>query len=92
MHLRTSGYTVTVGQLGVKEVDFVCEKRGDRIYVQVAYLIPDKKTREREFGNLLRIPDNYPKFVVSMDRIMEGGEKGVQHLRMTEFLSQKLDL
>lgn len=88
MHLRASGYAVTVGQLGAKEVDFVCEKRGDRLYVQVAYLIPDKKAREREFGNLLQIRDNYPKFVVSMDKMMEGGEKGIRHLHITQFLKR----
>ena len=44
MHLRVSGYTVTVGQMGAREIDFVCEKKGERLYVQVAYLIPDKKT------------------------------------------------
>ncbi len=88
MHLRASGYAVTVGQLGAKEVDFVCEKRGDRLYVQVAYLIPDKKAREREFGNLHQIRDNYPKFVVSMDKMMEGGEKGVRHLHITQFLKR----
>ena len=92
MHLRASGYSVTVGQMGAKEIDFVCEKRGDRLYVQVAYLIPDKKTREREFGNLLQIPDNYPKFVVSMDRMIEGGEKGVQHLQITRFLTQNINI
>jgi len=87
MHLRTSGYTVTVGQLGTKEIDFVCEKRGDRLYVQVAYLIPDEKAREREFGNLLQIRDNYPKFAISMDKMMVGGEKGIQHLHIMQFLN-----
>jgi len=87
MHLRTSGYTVTVGQLGTKEIDFVCEKRGDRLYVQVAYLIPDEKAREREFGNLLQIRDNYPKFSISMDKMMVGGEKGIQHLHIMQFLN-----
>ena len=88
MHLRASGYSITVGQLGSKEIDFVCEKRGDRLYVQVAYLIPDEKSRAREFGNLLQIRDNYPKFVVSMDRMMEGGEKGIRHVHITQFLKK----
>lgn len=87
MHLRASGYTVTVGQLGNREVDFVCERKGERLYVQVAYLIPDKKTWDRELGNLLRIQDNYPKIVVSMDKMIEGGEKGVQHINIMQFLS-----
>ena len=90
MHLRVSGYTVTVGQLGAREIDFVCEKKGERLYVQVAYLIPDKKTWDREFGNLLRISDNYPKFVVSMDRMIEGGEKGIRHMHITQFLKTML--
>lgn len=86
MHLRVSGYTVTVGQMGAREIDFVGEKKGERLYVQVAYLIPDKKTWDREFGNLLLIPDNYPKFVVSMDKMIEGGEKGIRHMHITQFI------
>jgi predicted AAA+ superfamily ATPase len=90
MHLRASGYTVTVGQMGRREVDFVGEKKGERLYVQVAYLIPDKMTWDREFGNLLRIPDNYPKFVISMDRMIEGGEKGIRHMHIMQFIKTML--
>lgn len=90
MHLRVSGYTVTVGQMGTKEVDFVGEKKGEKLYVQVAYLVPDKKTWDREFGNLLSISDNYPKFVVSMDRMIEGGEKGIKHMHITQFIKTLL--
>ncbi|RJQ50063.1 MAG: ATP-binding protein [Nitrospiraceae bacterium] len=90
MHLRASGYNVTVGQLGAKEVDFVGEKKGEKLYVQVAYLIPDKKTWDREFGNLLSISDNYPKVVVSMDKMIEGGEKGIKHMHITQFIKTLL--
>lgn len=90
MHLRVMGYTITVGKVGAKEIDFVCEKRGERLYVQVAYLIPDKKAREREFGNLLLIPDNYPKIVTSMDKLISGSEKGIQHMHISEFLKAQL--
>lgn len=86
MHLRVSGYTITIGQIGSREVDFVCEKKGEKLYVQVAYLIPDKKAWDREFGNLLQIPDNYPKLVVSMDKMTGGGEKGIRHMHVTQFL------
>ena len=72
--------------MGAREVDFVGEKKGERLYVQVAYLISDKKTWDREFGNLLLIPDNYPKFVVSMDKMIEGGEKGIRHMHITQFI------
>ncbi len=87
MHLRASGYTVTVGQLGNREIDFVCERKGGKLYVQVAYLIPDKKAWDREFGNLLKIQDNYPKFVVSTDKMIDAGEKGIKHMNVLEFLA-----
>lgn len=58
-----------------------------RIYVQVAYLLPDEGTVQREFGNLLEIPDNYPKFVVTMDEMASGGNyQGVRQVHLREFL------
>ena len=86
MHLRMAGYDVLVGQLGSREVDFVCERRGERMYVQVAYVIPDSKVRDREFGNLLAIPDNYPKFVVTMDEPAGGSYRGIRHMHAEDFL------
>lgn len=86
MHLKTAGYDVNVGRMGNREVDFVCEKAGERLYVQVAYRITDDATRDREFGNLLAIADNYPKIVVSMDELAGGSYKGVKHMRMEDFL------
>lgn len=86
MHLKVAGWDVTVGRLGEKEVDFVCEKGGERLYVQVAYLIADETVREREFGNLLMIPDNYPKIVVSMDAVAGGTYKGIGHVSLENFL------
>jgi len=90
MHLRINGYTVFVGQLGVKEVDFVAEKNGEKLYIQVAYLIINEATRKREFGNLLAIGDNYPKMVVSMDDIAGGKYKGIEHVNIIDFLSKKI--
>jgi predicted AAA+ superfamily ATPase len=58
-----------------------------RLYVQTAYLIPDQKTAEREFGNLMKIDDNYEKIVVSMDRYAGGDYKGIRHLNILEFLA-----
>jgi len=69
----------------VAEFDFVAEKQGKSIYVQVAYLLVDKKTQEREFGNLLQIEDNFPKFVVSMDDV-DMSHKGIGHLNFKDFL------
>lgn len=87
LHLKILGYDVTVGKLGDREVDFVCEKGGERLYVQVAYLITDQKTRDREFGNLLKIKDNYPKVVVSMDKMVGKQYQGIEQINIRDFLS-----
>lgn len=71
LHLKNLGYTIKVGSLPAGEIDFVAEKGGKTIYMQVAYLLTDENTIAREFGNLLKIPDNYPKYVVSMDPIIK---------------------
>ncbi len=88
LHLEILGYKITVGQLDGKEIDFVCEKNGEKLYVQVAYLITDKKVRDREFGNLLEIEDNYPKIVVSMDEMIGENYKGIKQINIRSFLSQ----
>ncbi len=84
--LKTNDYQVYVGKQGNKEIDFVAEKNGEKIYVQVCYLIADEKTHEREFGNLLSIQDNCPKYVVSMDETAGGKFKGVVHVSIRDFL------
>ncbi len=85
-HLLRLGFAVYVGQLAGKEIDFVAEKNGQRIYVQVAYLIKDAKTKEREFGNLLGIADNYQKIVISMDKGVGSDYKGIKHFSIVDFL------
>jgi uncharacterized protein len=86
LHLLRLGFKIHVGQLGDKEIDFVAEKDGNKIYLQVAYLIGDKATKEREFGNLLLIPDNYKKLVVSMDKMIGDNYKGIRHYYVGDFL------
>lgn len=90
MHLKASGYKITVGQLGDKEIDFVGERKGEKIYIQAAYLINSEAVKEREFGNLLAIKDNYPKLVVSMDKMAGGSVKGVKQVNILDFLSKLL--
>lgn len=85
LELLRHGYDVYVGKLDTQEIDFACEKQGKSIYIQVAYLLADQKTQEREFGNLLKIPDNYPKYVVSMDEV-DMSQKGIIHLNIKDFL------
>lgn len=86
LHLKAGGYKVYVGKQGDREIDFVAEKNEEKIYIQVAYLIPDEKTHKREFGNLLSIPDNRPKIVVSMDETAGGNFKGIEHISIRNFL------
>lgn len=86
------GYQVYVGQLQVGEIDFVCSKPGgQRIYVQASYIIADGATREREFGNLRAIRDNYPKYVISMTPLVtRNDDNGITHLHLRKFLREGL--
>ena len=91
-HLIYFGYTVTVGQLQAGEIDFVCTaKGGQRKYVQAAFIIADETTREREFGNLRAIKDNYPKYVISMTPlVIRNDDNGITHLHLRKFLMEGL--
>ena len=79
------GYSVTIGRVKEKEVDFVCEKGGGRLYVQVAYLMPTEETRDREFSALMSVPDQYEKVVLSMDRF-DFSSGGIKHRYLPDFL------
>lgn len=91
-HLIRLGYDVTVGQLQAGEVDFVCEKaNGERAYVQASYVIADPATYSREFGSLLAIKDNYPKYVISMTPLVSRScNDGIIHLHLRRFLTEGL--
>lgn len=81
------GYKVTIGKTQNKEIDFICKKHGEKIYIQVAYMLTDKKTQEREFNELLKIEDNYPKIVISADQF-DFSQKGIKHYNIIDFLKQ----
>ncbi len=83
--LLMDGWTICTGDQDGREIDFVCDRGTDRMYVQATYLMADATTRAREFGNLLAIGDNHPKLVVSMDPL-EQDERGVKHLGLRAFL------
>lgn len=86
LHLRMAGYSVTVGKDGEKEIDFIASRSGEKIYVQVTYLLASRETIDREFGNLLEIPDNFPKYVVTMDDMHETTTfKGINRLHVRDF-------
>jgi len=85
------GYKVNVGQLLAGEVDFVCVKDKKRVYIQAAYIIGNDETRQREFGVLKGIPDNYPKYVISMTPLVSrNDDEGIQHISLREFLKNGL--
>jgi hypothetical protein len=87
LHLKNLGYKVMVGALPNGEIDFVAEKMGRTVYFQVTYLLSDEATVEREFGNLMRIQNNYPKYVVSMDPISKSKDyEGITQLSLRAFL------
>lgn len=87
LHLKNMGYKIAVGTLLNGEIDFVAEKGGKTIYIQVAYLLNEESTVKREFGNLMQVPDNYPKYVVSMDPITKPKDyDGITHMPLRTFL------
>lgn len=86
-HLIRLGYKVNVGQMYATEIDFVGTKGDDTIYVQASYLISEESTFEREFGNLQKINDNYPKYVISMTPFMDSSKyEGIIHVPLADFL------
>ena len=87
LHLIRNGYRVFVGTNGNREIDFMAEKDDERLYVQVAYMLADEQTLQREFGNLMAIDDHYPKYVVTMDEITAGtAYKGIRQIHLRDFL------
>jgi predicted AAA+ superfamily ATPase len=86
LELLRRGYQVRVGVLDQNEIDFVAERRGQRLYLQVAYLLQGEATLRREFGNLERIADNYPKVVLSMDEYAPAERNGIQRRHLLDFL------
>ncbi len=90
LHLLRMGYKVYVGQLHKTEIDFVAEKSGSTVYVQVAYLLASQETINREFGNLKLIDDNHPKYVISLDRMMgDVNADGIRHIYLRDFLKMR---
>ena len=87
-HLLFCGYKVSIGSLSKEEIDFVCEKNGEMLYIQVALTIQNENTLEREFGNLTKINDNYPKWVITMDESNTSSYKGIIHKNVKNFLSE----
>lgn len=89
-HLLYCGYEIAVGTLSSEEIDFVCTRAGETLYVQVAVELSKPETITREFGNLLKIKDNYPKIVVSGERSFENTYEGIEHIYIRDFLTSSV--
>jgi predicted AAA+ superfamily ATPase len=87
LHLKSIGYSVLVGKQNDKEIDFIGERQTEKIYIQVALRITEKQTMEREFGNLMAIKDNYPKYVITLDDYSGTSYEGIIHLPLRKFLT-----
>ncbi len=85
MELLRRGYSITIGRVGDKEIDFVCTRQADKIYIQVTYLLASDETISREFGVYDNIRDNYPKYVVSLDEF-DMSRNGIKHRNIRDFL------
>ncbi len=86
LELKRRGYSVYIGKLDDKEIDFIAEKSGNKVYVQVTYKMESENTVSREFEPLIAIKDHYPKYVVSMDDIWKESISGIKHIHIIDFL------
>ena len=89
LELKRRRYNVYIGKLGAKEIDFIAEKQGAKLYIQVAYKLESQETASREFSPLLEIRDQYPKFVVTMDEFWQENVEGIKHFYIADFLLNK---
>ena len=85
LELLRRNYKVYVGKKGDLEIDFIAEKQGKKIYVQVAYLLANEETIKREFSVYNSVKDSYPKYVVSMDEL-DFSQNGIIHKNIKDFL------
>ena len=86
LELLRKKYTVNIGKLQTKEIDFIGTFQNEKLYIQVTYLLASPETIEREFSPLKNIEDNYPKYVLSMDRIEEYNIDGIIRKKIIDFL------
>ena len=84
--LLRRGYSVAIGKVGTKEIDFIATKTDEKKYIQVTESIREKETRERELGVLLQINDNYEKILITSDKDMLDEEQGIKIISVIDFL------
>lgn len=89
LELCRRGYSVNIGKTANGEIDFVAEKQGDKIYVQVTKEIKTEETEKREYDRLLEIRDNYPKYLLTTDNFAGGNYEGIKTMHIADFLLSK---
>jgi predicted AAA+ superfamily ATPase len=89
LELLRRGFSVHIGKFDDQEIDFIAEKQGEKVYIQVAYLLASEETIDREFGVLQKVNDNYPKLVVSMDDAFGSDHNGIKRLHIIDFLQRE---
>lgn len=87
IELLSRGYHVKIGKVKDREIDFVAKKGEEISYFQIAYLMENEKTRKREFGAYDLVADNYPKYVLSMDKL-DFSQRGIVHKNIIDFLME----
>ncbi len=83
--LLVRGYDVKVGNLENGEIDFIATRFKEKIYIQVAYILVDDSVVDREFGAFKKIEDNYPKYVITMDKF-DFSQDGIIHKNVIDWL------
>ena len=89
LELSRRGYDVNIGKTSDGEIDFIAQRQGEKIYVQVTQEIRSEKTERREYDRLLEIRDNYPKYVLRTDEFAGGNYKGIKSMHVADFLLSK---
>jgi len=86
LELRRRDYDVSIGRIGNAEIDFVADKQGSKLYIQVTEQIERIETEEREYSILFGITDNYPKYVIRADEFADGNVNGIKTMHISDFL------
>lgn len=89
LELCRRGYTVNIGKTDDGEIDFVASRQNEKIYIQVTQEINTEKTEKREYERLLKVADNYPKYVLTTDSFAGGNYKGIKTMHVADFLLSK---
>lgn len=89
LELKRRAFKVFIGKFDNREIDFVAERKNQKIYIQVAYKLESQQTIDREFSALIALSDHFPKYVVTMDDFFTDTIEGVKHMHISDFLLSK---